>query len=153
MYSDSIIERFWSKVEVDSETECWNWKAFRDKNGYGVISINGKIRKAHRISFHIHYRRLPLLNICHSCDNPACCNPHHLWEGTQGDNMKDMADKGRSLHRYGIQHPCAKLTTDKVIEIRQLVSSGVEQKKVAGMFDVTQSAVSKIVTGRTWKHV
>lgn len=76
---------------------CWVWSGATNNDGYGVVSLNGKMWMTHRLAY-VAWRR-PIkdgLLVCHSCDNPACINPEHLWTGTHSDNSLDMVAKGRS---------------------------------------------------------
>jgi len=76
---------------------CWLWVGkSTDKNGYARIRVNGITELAHRISYTIYKGEIPKgIFVCHSCDVPGCCNPEHLWLGTNSDNMKDCSSKGR----------------------------------------------------------
>jgi len=90
------IERFWSKVDVRGRDECWEWQASGSK-GYGRLMMDGVTWGAHRLAFTLVKGRIPDgMCVLHSCDNPPCCNPAHLFIGTHADNMRDMAKKGRS---------------------------------------------------------
>lgn len=93
--TDADIRRFHSKVERRGADECWPWCAYRDKHGYGKINIGHVVRIAPRVAFQIEYGFLPSV-VGHHCDNPPCCNPRHLFGGTQLDNYRDMEAKGRS---------------------------------------------------------
>jgi hypothetical protein len=76
--------------------DCWPWRGTRDSHGYGVASIVGKQQKAHRISYEAYKGAIPAgLFVRHTCDNPPCCNPHHLLVGTPRDNMDDKVQRGR----------------------------------------------------------
>jgi hypothetical protein len=103
-----MIRRFWDKVEKSDG--CWNWKASKNKQGYGRFGIAaGQSVNAHRVSYAIANGPIPIgLFICHVCDNPSCVNPDHLFAGTRQDNIDDMMIKKRSRHfskqpYYGVQ--------------------------------------------------
>jgi len=92
-----INERFWNKVDIKSKEECWNWKGYKNSDGYGHMTQNGKYKAAHRLAYELTYGTIPEgLLIMHLCDNPSCCNPNHLKTGTNKDNSQDMKRKGRS---------------------------------------------------------
>jgi hypothetical protein len=106
----TLAERFWIKVRKNGPIHpydsslgcCWIWiGAFsggkRDKSKrYGSFWYNGSSVMSHRIALFLHTGELPEdLVACHSCDNPQCNNPHHLFWGTNEDNMQDMVRKGR----------------------------------------------------------
>lgn len=88
-------ERFWGLV--DKTGECWVWLGTKLEKGYGTFRINSPRRKvlAHRFSFELHFGAPSKPQICHSCDNPSCVRPSHLWNGTNADNVADMVEKGR----------------------------------------------------------
>jgi hypothetical protein len=93
----AIEWRFWSKVTL-APSGCWEWQAARNEAGYGVIGYGpGKTTLAHRVSYMLCIGPVPCgMFVCHSCDNPGCVHPAHLWIGDQTANMRDMARKGRS---------------------------------------------------------
>lgn len=96
------IERFWEKVNKDGPimsnmtTQCWVWTAMTNQDGYGGFSFSGKTGGAHRFSYQLHNGPIPEgMEVCHSCHNPPCIRPDHLWLGTRLDNMRDLAISGR----------------------------------------------------------
>ena len=93
--SQKYIERFWEKVEQTGKTQCWRWKGFKNKQGYGRMGIAASVCvNAHRISWVIHNGEIPEGKfVCHRCDNPECTNPEHLFLGTRQDNINDMMIK------------------------------------------------------------
>lgn len=95
--------RFWRRVMVDLPDTCWEWQGSRRSDGYGQVYIAGKHRATHRLSFYLSNLFWPPV-VRHMCDNPRCCNPHHLEAGTQSDNMKDVVERGR--HWYANKTHC-----------------------------------------------
>jgi hypothetical protein len=90
----------------------------------------------------------------HRCDVPACVNPAHLVVGTQAQNNADRDTKERARHQRGEDHHAARLTADKVREIRRrVVANGEPQAEVAQVFGVTQSTVGRICRREGWAHV
>ena len=141
---------FWTKVDMRGPTDCWPWKGYRDPNGYGRY---GNI-PAQRVAFELAKGSIPEgMSICHSCDNPPCVNPHHLWLGTQADNVTDMITKGRKAAippRHGEEINTAKLTSEQAIEIFQ---SQELPRALAARFGITTTAVYLIQKGKNWAHV
>lgn len=92
--------RFWDNVNIAEGNKCWTWTGTKDQHGYGKIGYGGRDYKAdykaHRMAYEMRFG--PIADgkvICHTCDNPSCVNPNHLFEGTQADNAKDTSRKGR----------------------------------------------------------
>jgi hypothetical protein len=96
---------FFCKVE---KTEvCWIWKAYQDKNGYGIFSLKNRNQRAHRLSYMWAKGEIPEdLEVCHTCDNPSCVNPEHLFLGTHKENGQDMSRKGRVRNGTTGKLPC-----------------------------------------------
>jgi hypothetical protein len=148
----SIEDRFWPKVDVRGPKECWWWTACRLPAGYGRFSVNGRMVLAHRYVYELVYGIDPGdLQVLHTCDNPSCCNPAHLFLGTQADNMADMEAKGRQSR--GIDRPAAKLTEEGVREARRLSADGWSQRKIADKLGVNQATIWFVLNGKTWKDV
>lgn len=85
-----------SKINRFSKNSCWIWIGAKNEKGYGVIQIDGKRHRAHRLVYELYVGSIPPgMLVCHSCDEPSCCNPKHLWLGTNADNQRDKHAKGR----------------------------------------------------------
>jgi hypothetical protein len=139
-------EDVWKKIDIKSPEECWEWKGTHLIHGYGLIRILGKRYLTHRLIYELTFGEIPKeLYVCHKCDNPACCNPNHLFLGTQADNVKDMITKGRCK---------TKLTSTQIKEIRKLYQSGnYEQKDLIKMFKISQTNISFIINNKRWNNI
>jgi len=144
---------FWSGVNIKSPDECWEWMGYKDKGGYGNISIRNYPTRTHRYAWELSYGFIPEnMCVCHFCDNPPCCNPRHLWLGTINDNTQDMIKKGRKVSSKGESNGFSKLSEIQVLEIRRLYSMGkYSQTELAKMFEVTKSNIECIVHYKSWK--
>lgn len=140
---------FMEKFDV-REDGCWEWTACKIR-GYGVF----RKWRAHRASWLIFKGEDPgALHVCHSCDNPGCVNPDHLFLGDPKVNAEDRERKGRGNNLRGQSHGSAKLTNEEVAEIKRLVKSRLlPQKRIAKLYGTTQSNVSHIGRGKYWKSV
>jgi len=142
----STVNRFWSHV-TKTDT-CWIWTGGLDGKGYGRAAIGGgKRRGAHRVSWMINVGEIPEgLYVCHTCDNPPCVNPEHLFLGTQFDNMADAREKRRN--NYGSRNGGAKLTDAQVLQIR---ADPRIQRVIADEYGIGQAQVCRIKTGANWR--
>lgn len=141
-------------VEVDSG--CLEWQGGRDKDGYGKLKWDGKHYRTHRVSWEVHFGSIPEeMWVLHSCDNPSCCNPAHLFLGTAQINNDDMWAKNRACPPVGEGSGGAVLTADEVREIRRLLSDRpwLTLDHIGDKFGVTGGAILAIKTGRNWKKV
>lgn len=145
------INKFWSRVEKRGDDECWSWRGSYDKDGYGQIwdGVTKKCRRAHAISAEIHFGIRPNgLVVCHSCDNPECTNPAHLYYATAKHNNDDKMRKNR--HARGENQGNSKLTENQVNEIRK--RAGEDYRLLCKEFDLVPSTVYRIWHGQSWKH-
>ena len=146
--TESDLQRFWAKVEVRGSDDCWEWTAYRLR-GYGRIVKNKSTYLAHRWSYYIEYGIDPRNQcVCHTCDNPSCVNPAHLWLGTHRDNSQDSANKGRNA--YGEKDGMAILTSQAVEEI---LASEERHYIVAKRYGVHPATVRSIQCGKSWNHL
>jgi hypothetical protein len=155
-YERKVIDRFWSKVDLKDETECWNFKGAKNRYGYGLFKHNRFSYKAHRFAWILTYGEIPKnMCVCHKCDNRSCVNPSHLFVGTRQDNVRDMVKKNRHnhAHNYGELNGNHKLTTKNVLEIKIMIKNGHPPKTIAGIFGVHPSAIYKISYNENWSHI
>jgi hypothetical protein len=153
-------QRFLAMVQCGSPSECWPWLGARSENGYGRFSsTRGRHHYAHRLVWELEFGPIAAgMVVCHRCDNPVCCNPAHLWLGTQAENLADMREKGRRppLEKHGQageRNNQARLTDANVRAIRALHRAGVSQVTLSRTFGVGQTTIGHVVHGRTWRHV
>ena len=159
MKIDFAFERFWDKVKILGPDECWEWQASTDSHGYGCFGIgigSRKIEKSSRVAWMHCKGPIPKgLHVLHDCDNPPCCNPKHLFLGTQSDNMTDCSKKGRLRipHYKGSKNPASKLTEESVSNIKAKLRLGFTLRKLAQEYRVHITAISHIKQGRNWSHI
>lgn len=151
---------FWDWV--DKSGDCWIWLGNKNSQCYGTVRFRGKTRKAHRVSWVLTFGDIEdEMCVCHRCDNPSCVNPAHLFLGTNRDNVIDRHQKGRSRnvfqegHRVNAGERChsAKLTDERVSEIRNRHSNGESASHLSREFGIHSSQVSRIINGKAWTHV
>lgn len=157
-------KRFWSQVDIKSDDECWLFQN-QPSQRYGVYhyKIDGgrKAIRPHRYAWEQHHKRkIPEgLYICHSCDTPKCCNPNHLWLGTNSDNQLDAIRKygpwtvGHITSYHGEKHHSSKLTTEQVLAIRRRIREDERSIDLAKEFGVTPAMIAKIKFRKSWKHI
>lgn len=130
---------------------CIEWIGHIENTGYGAIKFQARRLKAHRAAWELKHGKVPKgLFVLHRCDNRACINPAHLFVGTQLDNIRDMIAKGRKVVRSGERHWNAKLSKEKVVEIRARYARGERQIDIARDIGMSTSAVSAAITKRNW---
>lgn len=167
------IDDLFNRTIPEPNCGCWIWLYGLTSEGYGTVRFRGRSRRAHRVSWVLH--RGPIPNgafVCHHCDNPICINPDHLFIGTAADNNKDRRRKGRD---FALKNPTAasvmmkanaitnpnpprgekngraKLTRRVIRSIKRMAANGKFQAEIAARYQVSQSCISLIVTGKRWK--
>jgi len=153
MLDDGLVLRFRKYFTPATLHECWVWRGAKGVKGYGQIKRTGERRQvyAHRIAYELANGEVPEhKQVCHSCDNPLCVNPSHLFVGSSHDNHQDMKRKYR--HLYGERNTEAILTEQQAREILALGST-VSQRELGRRYGVSQATISKIARGLRWKHL
>lgn len=151
--SGNLAERIWAKVDKSGGPDaCWPYMGARFPGGYGRTKHRGKPylvrRKLYEIENSIELPREVFA--CHSCDNPTCCNPRHIFPGTVQMNTGDMVSKDRQAK--GTRTSKAKLTDNDIRRIRQIGRSQ-PMKATATEFGVSVSLICQIVNNQIWKHI
>lgn len=145
---------FWQKIRRTNRSQCWEWIGYRKPDGYGRVCWGGRNRQAHSVAYELTKGPIPKGHgVLHTYDNPPCCNPSHLFVGTQQDNVRDMINKGRGKKARGESSGKSKLNNKKVRAIKKLLSKGMYQYLIGEKFGVSQSAIASINRGATWRHV
>lgn len=148
-----LVQKFWSRVNKADENDCWLWNAGKTKR-YGYFFVHPRNQLAHRVAWMFTYGEIPDGKvICHKCDNTFCCNPNHLFIGTQADNVKDMEMKGRRRAAIGEKAAKAKLTEDDVRGVFDLYHRGMKLRQIAAHYGVTKTTIDFILAGKSWKHL
>ncbi len=135
-----IAVRFATKFAINSETGCWEWTGSKVAGGYGMLGgERGSANVlAHRFSYEHHKSALPTgMLVCHSCDNPGCVNPDHLFAGTHEENMRDMQRKGRACVLSGAQ----------IDDVLSLYRGGMSQDAISQIFGVARATIGRIIAG------
>lgn len=147
------LEEAWSQYIVRGGVdECWEWQGPMQGWGYGALSFQGQKFGAHRVAYELHNGPIPDgMQVCHTCDNPPCCNPSHLFLGSNDDNVRDRTLKGRSARGERVHN--AKLTRKDVVKIRSLVQAGVSRQEIAKRYGITDGYVGRLARRKAWRHV
>lgn len=150
------VRRFWERTNV-ARDECWPWMGCIGSCGYGQLDINFRRYLTHRFSYMLHNGNEEIpdgMCVCHTCDNPPCVNPDHLFLGTKKDNIHDMIVKGRDTARHRGSGR-ALLTSSDVKSIKEDLSQGGRGTitTLARRYEVSRGAISGIKFGKTWNQI
>lgn len=152
------LEEFWDHVDVRGPEECWPWLEGLFNDGYGCVAVpevKSSPCRANRVAFFLQNNYWPEQSN-HTCDYKLCCNPAHVYDGSQAQNMKDRSERRRNDCR-GEKNPQAKLTDAQVEEIRQKYWSDPYRGHITALgaeYGVRHSQISRIIHGkrRTGEH-
>lgn len=157
--SPTLESRYWSHVEKRGPDECWPWIACTVK-GYGKIWVgydaDGVVimRRSNRVGWMLVHGKDPgRQHVRHTCDNPSCCNPAHWELGSHADNMHDMQERGRKKQVRGEKVGGAKLSEERVRQIRAMRADGYKLREIGLAFGVHLSTVAYVCNGKNWRHI
>ena len=160
--SPTFFDRFWKYVDKRGPNECWPWRPTELTGKYGQLAAGRGLppARAHVVAWEIANGPVPKgLHVCHSCDYPPCCNPAHLWIGTNKDNTDDKVKKERASRTrlLGTRHPRAKLTEELVLAIRtRLLSWDGSRRDSAAIikeFGINKHILAGMRGNKSWPHV
>jgi len=148
--TEERINLFWARVDKEPDSDCWNWNGKITRDGYGCVKIFGVFRGAHRVAYEIEYQdAADGLCVMHTCDNPKCCNPAHLFKGTHTDNMQDMIEKGR---RGFAKYNPVKINLEIARQIRAEFRQGASKQSLARQYGISPLHVRDIIKNKCWKE-
>jgi len=152
MVNDEVS--FWQRIV--RTPNCWLWQGAKNSDGYGNLTYRGKPYRAHRLAWILTNGPVPEgMEVCHTCDNPLCANPNHLFVGTHLENMHDSLNKGRTAktRARGERNGFHKLTWAKVLAIRFVYGLGhYSQQELGQFFNCHQRTVSRVVRNEHWNE-
>jgi Mor family transcriptional regulator len=155
MDKEKIKQRILDNVKHEAgplDTPCWIWQRGKTPDGYGLTSVKNKTTRVHRLAFTVFYNTdISGLLVCHKCDNPSCCNPSHLFSGTNADNSDDKVKKDR--HTKGTQQWKSIFTENDVLEVIKMYNDGYSVVHISEKYNCSLDAVRSILHGKTWKHI
>lgn len=154
--SEKAARYLLDRVQVGKADECWLWKLSTGSHGYGQLFWDHRVQTAHRFSYKLFKGDPGRLQVNHSCGNRRCCNPAHLYAGTQLQNYKDMLRHGTHVpppHKVGSEIGNSKLTEADAIKIKQMLKNGIPGASIARQYSVSVSLISLIKREKLWKHV
>lgn len=157
-YRCELKNKINQSVEI-AENGCWNWTKAKNGDGrYGAMKVKcqGTSQKvlSHRATWMSNVGKIPEnYCVCHSCDNTICCNPDHLFLGTQKDNVRDMIMKGRRADFRGEKSGRAVLNDMIVKNIRELRSQNLSINEISEKLNINRHTCKNVVCNRSWRHI
>ncbi len=155
--SQQSISVFWSKVDIKSSDDCWDWLAGLFRSGYGSYTADNKTYRAHRISWELTNGPIPEDRlILHKCDNKRCCNPNHLYCGTHTDNQHDRNERNPTSANMAGRGK-TKLSEKEIYLIRKTYKEkrGTTpqmdiRRELASQFKVSVSTISRVAASSVY---
>ena len=141
------IAKFWTWVAKHGPNDCWEWLGAHDKDGYGVFHPTSGWYRAHRVACFLIYKDAGSMT-CHTCNNPGCVNPRHLYPGNGKLNSKDRDKIPHGIH--GEHCHLAKLTNRQVKRITKLHNLGKTNRQIANAMHIRRRLVERVCNGSCW---
>jgi len=142
-FDASLINRFRSFYAEGDLEVCWGWEGAATPRGRGHFGIGDTTYYAPRIAYALHHGSDPHpYHVCHTCDNPRCVNPKHLWLGTHADNMRDRWAKGK-----GMTQGRRKVWQKDVEGIKRLRAEGVPWRAISARFGIGLTTIRRALKG------
>ena len=151
------LDELLSNCVPEPNTGCWIWLGarFEKRGGYGALQRKGHggTLKAHRLAFKL-ATGIDAENVLHTCDNPPCIWPGHLYAGSDGDNLRDAYSRKRRrpVQLFGENHPRSRMTWDAVRDLRARRLLGESAQSLSDRFDISLATVRQILRGITWQE-
>lgn len=146
------------RAKIDRTDSCWLWTGGKNthgstrRGGYGMGRALGKRWRIHRLVWTVAYGVIPDgTKVLHTCDVRHCCNPRHLFLGSNQDNSDDMVAKGRSSR--GDRNARSKLTEADVRELHRLAGAGATRQALVSQFKISRTQVYNILHYKKWSHI
>lgn len=149
---ERFVERFHSNVDRSGGPDaCWEWKLGTNDKGYGHLNAGGRMLKTHRVAYLLEYGEVDDdLKVCHTCDNPPCCRPDHLFQGTQADNVQDAIQKERRFSPCGEDVHSARFTEADIYDIRRRGDAGESNAAIGRDYGTIRQTIGRIVRRESW---
>lgn len=148
-----IVSKLFERL-IKTNNNCLEFTGALDTSRYGIVWKDKANKSAHIVMFEYFMGPIPQdMLVCHTCDNPPCCNFNHLFLGSRQDNYDDMVNKGRNYIRRGIEVNTAVFTENDILRIYELIDEGWSQRDIAGLYNVTHNAIGCINRGQSWAHL
>jgi hypothetical protein len=149
MPAAKIYDKDYLQSRIEIVDECWHWIGALDRHGYGAVSPNSGQRSSHRLAYNLYKGEIPnSMEVCHSCDNPQCCNPEHLFLGTHADNMNDAIQKNRFPHRaaaWAASVESRKIPQKVAEEVIRRFNSGEHKETISIDLKIGRTTVYRII--------
>ena len=148
------IDLMFSYINKNAENSCWEWTRCLSNKGYAVFNVKNKMILVHRFMYEKFKNKISnKMSVCHSCDNPKCVNPEHLFLGTHKENIIDCIKKGRDKKARGERQRKCSISEKTAIEIKTKFKEGKTIKEIYHLFDCSYQTVWNICKNRSWKYL